>query len=625
MLLLNMFGTDTQEFQPPKYRLFISEADYIVQDMKSNSWKTCKIDRLLERYNSYYGIASSFFIYDDESYNLIDDMFWSTEHYEHGMDLIKDIQDTIGERRLNEKHQKETDLIDSQMALVPRLPKDFPKFVEDSVLAYKWHLLYNKGEEKAYCTKCRNEVDIKIDKCYEDMICPHCGGKVSAMTYPAFYNRSRYDQLNATIIQKSKDNKGLWIRRFIVSLDQDEYQTPKMNYHEILRIKINDEGKLKYYEWAVFKGHKGERWCNANHVYGCPSVLYTKNLKRVIKGTAYQYSGIEIYAKHNDRPKRFDWAKYLKSYLEFPFLEYLVKLGIYRITDDLLATYYDYGIGYGYCYGEEGIFNPKGKTIKEIFKIDKELFNTVRENDMNLIEMKYLYDLRQQGLNATPDQLGVFVKNNWREEFVSFALKLMSADKLINYVKSVVFNGMDFVDYIDYLKWCVDLRYDTKDDFILYPKDFRQRHDAASTVHAQYVKKKADEKRKKAEKKYKNALAEGRKLFQYQNEGLKAIVPKNSKEISDEGVNQHHCVENYTDEVLKGTTMIVFIRKKEDIKKSYYTCEISPKDGRIIQCRGKNNCSMTDKVEKFINDYSKIVKKRLEKENISWKTIVSNS
>ena len=83
-------------------------------------------------------------------------------------------------------------------------------------------------------------------------------------------------------------------------------------------------------------------------------------------------------------------------------------------------------------------------------------------------------------------------------------------------------------------------------------------------------------------------------------------IPKNGADLVNEGEKLHHCVATYTDKVLNGSTMILFIRKKNQKKKPFYTMEW--KNNHIVQCRGLKNCDMTPEVKKFATDFENHMK-----------------
>lgn len=60
------------------------------------------------------------------------------------------------------------------------------------------------------------------------------------------------------------------------------------------------------------------------------------------------------------------------------------------------------------------------------------------------------------------------------------------------------------------------------------------------------------------------------------------VVPKETKDIIDEGINMHHCVGRYVNDIIEGYTYIVFVRKTDTPNKCYITCEVCP-SGEIGQ------------------------------------------
>jgi hypothetical protein len=70
-------------------------------------------------------------------------------------------------------------------------------------------------------------------------------------------------------------------------------------------------------------------------------------------------------------------------------------------------------------------------------------------------------------------------------------------------------------------------------------------------------------------------------------------------------------VGTYVERVAKGKTNIVFLRKKEQIEKPFYTLEI--RNGVIVQSRGFDDVDPTDDVKKAIDRF-KTKKLNLAKE-----------
>ena len=76
-------------------------------------------------------------------------------------------------------------------------------------------------------------------------------------------------------------------------------------------------------------------------------------------------------------------------------------------------------------------------------------------------------------------------------------------------------------------------------------------------------------------------------------------------QLSPEGLELHHCVKNYIDKVAKGMTNIVFIRKKSDKTKPFFTVEVS-NDKTIEQVHGfgNRNANTEPGLEEFVKRWA---------------------
>lgn len=72
------------------------------------------------------------------------------------------------------------------------------------------------------------------------------------------------------------------------------------------------------------------------------------------------------------------------------------------------------------------------------------------------------------------------------------------------------------------------------------------------------------------------------KAFEFTFGDYSVVVPKVTKDIIDEGVNMHHCVGGYVNDVLKGYTFIVFVRRTDTPDKCYITAQVNT-DGTLGQ------------------------------------------
>lgn len=78
-------------------------------------------------------------------------------------------------------------------------------------------------------------------------------------------------------------------------------------------------------------------------------------------------------------------------------------------------------------------------------------------------------------------------------------------------------------------------------------------------------------------------------ILKFETDDLLVVIPTSAEDFLAEANQQNNCVYRcYYTEMLKGNTLIVFIRKKADPTKSYITCEIHY-NGSIGQFYYKNN------------------------------------
>lgn len=65
------------------------------------------------------------------------------------------------------------------------------------------------------------------------------------------------------------------------------------------------------------------------------------------------------------------------------------------------------------------------------------------------------------------------------------------------------------------------------------------------------------------------------KAFDFTYGDYTVVIPKTPTDIVDEGKNMHHCVGNYTKDVINNRTYIIFIRHKDTPDKCYITAQVS--------------------------------------------------
>lgn len=126
--------------------------------------------------------------------------------------------------------------------------------------------------------------------------------------------------------------------------------------------------------------------------------------------------------------------------------------------------------------------------------------------------------------------------------------------------------------------------------------DLQRMHDAfveiQNTEEAErraYYNAQEKERMEMLQKKFEKLQEERESKYNYQEDESEfcVIVPKELKDITKEGISLHHCVGGYVQKHAMGETNIIFLRRKNDIDKSFYTIEI--KGNEVIQIHGSHN------------------------------------
>jgi hypothetical protein len=579
----------------PAYEIFISKDEnrYMTYDYENQKWKTAKID-YLDCGESYYYYLTPARYYGRDAEKIIVDYIDNGKMVPY--DAIYQFQTSIKEENLRRQHRKITDRIDAVMELVPALPKDLDDWIYNVAMVKSRYIYYTykKGVNEGYCTHCKKTVPISKPKHNTTGVCKCCHSEI---TFKAIKKAAVVkDKGYASIFQRTKE--GFILRYFEIYREYDDIYNPVQKTTEAIRV-IYDE-RLNCgptYDYTEFKNTGIIRWCyyddqgwnNRRYIY--PSALYDKNLKKVFEGTEYQYSAIDQFTK-GLKGEYFYPGEYLKEYGYHKFIEYLVKLKLYRITKGYINS----------SCGHNEIFE-NGKRIHDVLKISKEQVKMICEMNASLTELRVLQKANKAKVKITKEQIRWIAENLGRNELINY-MKYSTAHKMVRYLKEQSIQkkiGPIASDYYDYLETCEKLGYNLKNTFILFPKRLDEAHDLVISEWKQkkeQIDKMQDDERNKEMELIAEELV---KKYAMKDKQFSIRIPWTCDEIKKEGQELHHCVGTYVDRVLRKETTILFIRKIDDINTSFYTMEV--RGTEIIQVRGKNNCSTTPEVQAFVEKF----------------------
>ncbi len=616
VLILNVF-----EKKELWLRVFCTKDDYITYDMKSNKWK--QGDLLYQLYGNsgwpqYYWDCREV---NTPSAELIINTLQSwgiTCDESNAMDCIDKYQKIIKSKRLMLKHKKETALIDTEMAKFGPLPDDYMEYVDKKLFREDNYIFYNTKKKRAFCSCCKTEFilenkyiknkEIGIwndrDKVEHNrlVLCPYCNNFERAKSEGM--GRDNLLSIKWSVVVDSNGDEVL--TRYVRNIKSfEDFKNPEYSSKELFRT-VHSAGGSKDFMWAKFKSTSEVRWCNykePNIGYWCqPTIMnvprqidiYNNNIKEVVANTCMRYSAVDIFIKElvsDPRHFKSPWVvdNYFNQYRKDPYLEQMLKVGFYKLTQQYLESY------------EGNVrLNHGCKSILGTLGINKYQFNLLRRignpglKDLKII--KYKPDLKWDDFEI----LRWIQDDGYADSYKKYIdlMRFTTLHKLRRYIGEQKITYIK--DYFDYTEWIEEMGYDMRNTFNLFPKDFKKAHDSVAKQYMKFKNERSMEELKKFNQ-YLNKIRKETSNVEAMNlkvQGLFIRVPNEIDELRKEGEALHHCVGTYTDKVMKGKTSIFFIRQKQEPDKSFYTLEWNK--GKVIQCRGYGNKDMTPEVKAFV-------------------------
>lgn len=577
----------------PTYRVFLHDGKYDTWETEEEKWRTANIEHLWdfreksEEEKAAYGTHW----YKEHDRKLIVDFTGSEK---------QDIHSAVLEWQQYKKHRGETEVIDAAMSLIPDIPKDFEKWAfTDAVPQYMY---YEYGKRTGLCTCCGKNYELKEQPKYgKEGICPGCKRKVQYRTYK---KKGRiHDWEYAALIQKIP---GGYVLRFFVLNQLIEQGTRSYGgMSEKIRITYNEQwNRQAIYSYHRYKMTNKIRWCNGYEylsAYGGRKEeercrLYPRNLRKILKGSKLEYSGMPEFARTGIEFYQQDFIDKAKEYAG---IEKLIKAEFYNLTNSCIS------------YGSRTPIDLYQKRVKKVLGLTGEYYNLIRDKDPTWREYEVTEQCQDVGIRATWEQIQRMAQ--YARNFAIY-MRHSTPHKMLKYIEGLKSEGpcamrnQEVNDYHDYLQLAAGLGYNLDDDWILYPKNLKERHDQLTEEQNERKAELEKESDDKKDRKLKRTIkCKGWTRYEMETEELLIRLPECAHEIRKEGNAQHHCVATYMDRMVAGETCILFIRKKEEPDKSYYTVEV--RDDEVIQVRGKYNAAPSEDVEEFM----KIFKKNLRK------------
>ena len=536
-----------------------------------------------------------------------------------GIEVVSDYQDIIREERLEEKYQKIRDSISKEMLEIYPTPEKFNKWIDNAVMPHYVFYIYAKAKRvTAYCSHCGETV--MIDRPYkgDSVICPNCKVKCSAKPLNAYLNSNGFsDKANAIYIQRLRNDR-ICIRKYNVFFGYYKSTTPSKTIYECQRTFTSLSNNL-FAEGSNYihdSNYKGGDW-RRDYYYDVTTegYVFPSNLNQIFKkrdGFHQYHIDFNKIARHCN-PLNIE--NLINASVGVSSLMNLVNNKLYDFARDMINL----SSGDITVNVNSRLENFRYKNVgalRKAFGITKDDLPILRYNNLTLEEYDCYVKLKRSKRIVSKEELKEYfyicseldsfhkltnhiIKYSSIHQFVKF-YKRLDSEHFFNSVNVGCFWGCSnpkryfLSDYFDYIRFANLLEMDLRDLKVLYPKNPKKAHDDLSEIVNG--------------KEFKNGelpqIARQyplyKRMFGYSSSKFIIVPPKRHNDVKNEGKILDHCVGTYAQRIATEETIILFVRKKEEPDKPFYTLNIDPKDYRQIQCRGLQNCDTTKEVDYFL-------------------------
>lgn len=570
---------------------------------------------------------------------------------ESGFGFVKLYQRRIREYDVKQRYDRIRAETDNEMLEIRPLPQKVKDWVDSTVMKEHRYIFYDyrKGAKKmnGWCTHCGATVQVVGAHHQQPGQCPACHSAVTLLAKGKYANDYAFrNEENFAYFQSTK--AGWCVRTFEVYIrfypSRKEKSSLRYDYCEKGRYFFRREDRNhpdKSFYWENFKNTGEMRFCRVGGLpYGGNSFVYPGTLDTLLR-PGDPYTPYRELAKKCGELNPF---KLTTTPPGMPAVEYLYKLGLYRLCADVINN------------GRAGCIDPLGKTFQAKMGLAKSELPQLRE--LNPDEQEYILfrQIRQGGRSVSNEDFRWLCSLNRQQSLVRI-LTYQSPESARHYISRQLKERMAkpvedpkcscsynyhperetvaerqkremnniLSDWNDYLQECEQLEYDMANTRILRPTDLGAAHEQTSALmraQRDALEKKRAVKQAVKEKREIAVLAkELDKKYSYEADGLLIRALASRAEVKAEGEALEHCVGGYTDLYAKGSTYLFCVRRTEDPDKPYYTLELSPSKGTITQYRGYRNDSKRNgvpdgEVTAFVNKWMTHVVNRINKKDV---------
>ena len=395
------------------------------------------------------------------------------------------------------------------------------------------------------------------------------------LRFYAYLTTIRKELVKITVAVRNKGKRTRLIKQVAIHgvySDECLVRDIEYNYMDGYRVGWFAEG-IKY-PYNIPPFYNDGKWYAVEYKYFNPWAPVI-NPKFATSLKEFRYSAVDI----QDPPCIIT---YLRTYLKYPQVEYLVKAGLGKFADSTMIL----------------------KKIRE----DKAFRKWLMAHREELMRHHYYVDVVLRGYRTEKSletlqsyrEAKISLRNNNTLAPIRELFKGAERERFFDYISKQNTNANT---YLDYLKACQYLGLDMSEEKNRFPHDFKRWHDIRID---QYATAQAEANRKAKQELYEQFARIAEKYLPLEHDKKSAficIIARSPADLIHEGEVLHHCVGrmNYDQRFVREESLIFFIRTKEKPDTPLVTLEYSPRSHTVLQCYGEHYHKPSEDVLHYVN------------------------
>lgn len=400
-------------------------------------------------------------------------------------------------------------------------------------------------------------------------------GDNKGLRFYAYLTTIRKELVKVTVAVRNKGKRTQLIKQVAIHgvySDECLVRDIEYNYMGGYRVGWFAEGVKYPYNMPPF--YNDGKWYAVDFKYYNPWAPVI-NPKFAITLPQFRYSAVDI----QDPPCIIT---YLRTYLKYPQVEYLVKAGLGKFADSKLILE---NIGKDKAF-RKWLMARRAKLTAHYYYIDV-ILRAYKTGKM----LETLQAYREAKIHLSHDQhlkpICELFKGTERERF-------------FNYISKQNTNANT---YLDYLKACRYLGLDMSEEKNRFPHDFKRWHNIRID---QYATAQAEVDKKAKQELYEQFARIAEKYLPLEHNKRSTyvcLIARSPADLIHEGDLLHHCVGrmNYDQRFVREESLIFFVRSIKQPNIPLVTLEYSLRNHKIVQCYGEHDHKPSEDILHYVN------------------------